>query len=318
MRLRGYLPCHLLFQNTEERTIGVGVRAHNQIELLEDRLYHITCGKAGFENSHGTKSFPQLKVTDTYGLKKRAVLEGSQYSLDLEVLNHDPAFGSLVKSCVAFDNLENSLQLVDDRGCRTTKLLSEFSYDEAAGRATAQLFSMFRMPGSNRTYFQCNVEICAGSCPKPVCSLDLQQFGRQPPELNSVDPFSRPASNDTITTSTSVFVAEPGSAAAIGAGGCLAGDLNPSWLTYLCVAFGVLFGIMLLINIFLCSAMTCSCTRTEVIEKEPSVYDDDIYGEYDNKTYSDPGSDEYSDQLRGGDSEIGTYRSQDRQPRYLQ
>ena len=86
----------------------------------------------------------------------------------------------------------------------------------------------------------------------------------------------------------------------------------------LTIAFGVLFGVMLLINVFLCSAMTCSCTRTEVIEKEPSVYDDDIYGEYDNKTYSDPGSDEYSDQLRGGDSEIGTYRSQDRQPRYLQ
>ena len=307
MRLRGYLPCHLLFQNTEERTIGVGVRAHNQIELLEDRLYHITCGKAGFENSHGTKSFPQLKVTDTYGLKKRAVLEGSQYSLDLEVLNHDPAFGSLVKSCVAFDNLENSLQLVDDRGCRTTKLLSEFSYDEAAGRATAQLFSMFRMPGSNRTYFQCNVEICAGSCPKPVCSLDLQQFGRQPPALHSVDPFSRPASNDTITTSTSVFVAEPGSAAAIGAGGCLAGDLNPSWLTYLCVAFGVLFGIMLLINIFLCSAMTCSCTRTEVIEKEPSVFGDEDYSVYESQYgYSSKPVSEYG-------SEYGTGQQRSRQ-----
>jgi hypothetical protein len=52
------------------------------------------------------------------------------------------------------------------------------------------------------------------------------------------------------------------------------GTANPYWLTYLCIAFGVLFGIMLLINIFLCSAMTCSCTKTEVIEKEPSIYDD--------------------------------------------
>ena len=87
----------------------------------------------------------------------------------------------------------------------------------------------------------------------------------------------------------------------------------------LTIAFGVLFGIMLLINVFLCSAMTCSCTRTEVIEKEPSVYDDDIYGEYDNKTYSDPGSDEYEDQLRGlPPSEVGTYRSDRQQPRYLQ
>lgn len=31
---------------------------------------------------------------------------------------------------------------------------------------------------------------------------------------------------------------------------------------------------MLIINIFLCSAMTCSCTRTDIIEKEPSIIED--------------------------------------------
>ena len=45
--------------------------------------------------------------------------------------------------------------------------------------------------------------------------------------------------------------------------------------------FSVLFAVMLLINIFLCSAMTCSCTRSEIIEKEPSVYDD--YSIYDSQ-----------------------------------
>ena len=58
-------------------------------------------------------------------------------------------------------------------------------------------------------------------------------------------------------------------------------QVNPTWLTYLCIAFGILFAIMLLINIFLCSAMTCSCTKTEVIEKEPSIYDD--YSVYDSQ-----------------------------------
>merc|ERR1712107_351100 len=56
--------------------------------------------------------------------------------------------------------------------------------------------------------------------------------------------------------------------------GCRGPGGQPHWLTYLAIAFGVLFAIMLFINIFLCSAMTCSCTRTEVIEKEPSIYDD--------------------------------------------
>jgi len=269
--------------NTEERTIGVGVRFHNQIELIDDRLYQITCGKAGFENSRDTISFPQLKVTDDYGIKKSTVVEGSQYTIALNVLNHDANFGTLIKNCVAFDNFENSLKLVDDRGCRTTKLISEFIYDEEAGTASATLYSMFRMPNSNRTYFQCNVEICAGSCQFPTCNLESQELDRSDQlKLSSVDPFERPQTEDTITTSTSVFVAEPGSAAAVGAGACLSGDLNPTWLTYLCVAFGVLFGIMLLINIFLCSAMTCSCTRTEVIEKEPSLYEDD-YSMYDSQ-----------------------------------
>jgi len=178
--------------STEERRVAIGVRAHNTIELLEDRLYVVTCGKAGFQNSRNEVSVVQLQVTD--GVSKRsAVLEGSAYTLRAEVLNHDPNFGILVKRCFAFDNSETSLPLVDDRGCRTTKLLSEFQYDEAAGRADATLYSMFRLPNSNRTYFQCDVEICTGSCPKPACNLEQEQINQKisNSELNSVDPFER-------------------------------------------------------------------------------------------------------------------------------
>lgn len=52
------------------------------------------------------------------------------------------------------------------------------------------------------------------------------------------------------------------------------GNIRPSWLLWLCIALGVLFLIMLIINIFLCSAMTCACARTEIIEKEPSIIED--------------------------------------------
>ena len=90
--------------------------------------------------------------------------------------------------------------------------------------------------------------------------------------------FERPE-DDAVTTSTSVFVAQPGSAASTQAAYCSASSSrltagDNTWLTWLCIAFGVLFVIMLLINIFLCSAMTCSCTKSEIIEKEPSIYDD--------------------------------------------
>lgn len=53
-----------------------------------------------------------------------------------------------------------------------------------------------------------------------------------------------------------------------------AGGIHPMWLLWLCVALGVLFLLMLIVNIFLCSAMTCACARTEIIEKEPSIIED--------------------------------------------
>ena len=118
------------------------MRAHNQIELLEDRLYQITCGKAGFQNSRDTISFPQLKVTDNYGIKKSAVLEGSQYTMEMEVLNHDPTFGTLIKSCVAFDNLENSNYSARQMVSWETQLL-DFSRGMRRGLAASVGWSQY-------------------------------------------------------------------------------------------------------------------------------------------------------------------------------
>ncbi len=55
---------------------------------------------------------------------------------------------------------------------------------------------------------------------------------------------------------------------------CTDCGVSPPWLLYLCIAFGILFLVMLIINVFLCSAMTCSCARTDVNEKEPSIIEE--------------------------------------------
>ena len=198
-----------------------------------------------------------MKVSDPgLTVRRDAVLEGRPYALRVEVVEHDPNFGILVKRCFAFDNSETSVSLVDNRGCRAERLISEFVYDDAAGTAEATIYSIFRMPQSNRTYFQCDVAICKGPCPRPTCDLESQAVLQRTDAalgVQDVDPFDRSESKDTVTTSTSVFVAEPGSAGAELVG-CIVGvgDINPTWLTYLAIAFGVLFAIMLLINIFLC------------------------------------------------------------------
>ena len=86
-----------------------------------------------------------------------------------------------------------------------------------------------RLPHSNRTYFQCDVAICRGECEKPQCgadanvvragggplaSLNAGALGGDDGESTSAlktidDPFARPE-DDAVTTSTSVFVAQPG------------------------------------------------------------------------------------------------------------
>jgi len=301
---------------TQERTVAIAVRAHQAVDLLEDRMYILTCGKAGFQNSRTDVSVVQLKVTDGFQ-ELSAALEDESYNLRAQVMNHDSSLGLLVRSCFVFDLAGTTVKLVDDRGCRNEKLISEFTYDDSAGRADATIYSFFKMPSSNRTYFQCDVELCQGACQQPACDTKTQEIAN--PEQQEADAFPPPSQAiDSVTSSTSVFVADSATSGAVGVATCSAGGANPTWLKFLTIAFGVLFGIMLLINVFLCSAMTCSCTRTEVIEKEPSIYDD--YSAYDpqygyaNKTYSDPeseyGSQYGEEQLRGVGSEAGTYRSE--------
>jgi len=287
-------------QRTEERKVAIAVRAHPTIELLEDRLYVVTCGRAGFQNSRNEVSVVQLKVSLPSDPTRKidTVLEGKRYKLRAEVLEHDKNFDIRIRKCFAFDETDTSLLLVDERGCSIERLISDFTYDLSTGTAEATLYSMFRLPHSNRTYFQCEVTICKDRCPKANCAdvneqLKLQAEGQLTSIEDEADPFESTV-DDSVTTSTSVFIAQPGSSASAAAVYCSGfGPADSDWLMWLCIAFGVLFAVMLLINIFLCSAMTCSCTRSEIIEKEPSVYDD--YSIYDSqygytnngKTYSE-------------------------------
>lgn len=103
--------------------------------------------------------------------------------------------------------------------------------------------------------------MCKGSCPDPNCS----DGGGQTKALVTDE--------GVLMAATSVFVLDPGEAPLVQEL-CDDGSVHPSWLLWLCVALGILFLIMLIINIFLCSAMTCACARTEIIEKEPSIIED--------------------------------------------
>ena len=81
-------------QRTEERKVAIAVRAHPTIELLEDRLYVVTCGRVGFQNSRNEVSVVQLKVSLPTDPTRKidTVLEGKRYKLRAEVLEHDSKY----------------------------------------------------------------------------------------------------------------------------------------------------------------------------------------------------------------------------------
>uniref|UniRef100_A0A1B6CA23 ZP domain-containing protein n=1 Tax=Clastoptera arizonana TaxID=38151 RepID=A0A1B6CA23_9HEMI len=263
--------CGVLVNNkTEERSLPIAVRIHRTLELADDKLYVITCGKAGFRNAKNETSLVSLKVLEK-GKRVQEVVYTHPYTLRADISRPDGTYGIRVKNCFAFNKRNNSVNLVDDRGCSiNSRVISQFKYDEKLGHADATIFSMFRFSDSSEVHFQCDIAVCKGLCPEVTCDdQGLSALARAQPK----DIYSETTDEGVIMASTSVFVLEPGQSPLIQEL-CEDGSIHPSWLLYLCIAFGLMFLIMLIINIFLCSAMTCACARTEVIEKEPSIIED--------------------------------------------
>ena len=100
-------------QESGDRSVVVHVRAHPTISLLEDRVFALSCGTAGFQLAGD--NLAQLAITADGENKLEAALEDTSYALRASVTDPDPSKGLLVKNCQAFDGLGGSIQLVDDR-----------------------------------------------------------------------------------------------------------------------------------------------------------------------------------------------------------
>ncbi|CAG9819114.1 unnamed protein product [Phaedon cochleariae] len=254
--------CGLLVNNkTEERSVPIAVRIHRTLELADDKFYVITCGNAGFRNARNETSLVSLRLLEN-GKRITEAVYHRPYTLRTEISRPDGTYGFRVKNCFAFNKLNNTELLVDERGCSVNEnIVGAFVYDDQKGIADAPVRSMFRFPDSSEVHFQCDIGLCKGPCAPQTCTSDVVQ--------------SRALNTDEgiLMAATSVFVVDPGDAPQIQEL-CDESGVRPSWLLWLCIALGVLFLLMLIINIFLCSAMTCACARTEIIEKEPSIIED--------------------------------------------
>ncbi|XP_041976741.1 uncharacterized protein LOC121731401 isoform X2 [Aricia agestis] len=289
-----------VFRNnrTDERLLPLAVRVHKTLELADDKIFVITCGKAGFRNARNETSLVSLRLLNSEGRKVLNAAFGMPYTLRAEITKPDGTHGIRMRNCFAFNMRNNTVELLDSRGCplqqQSVAIKSENNAAELA------IASMFRFPDSSQVNFQCEIGICKGTCQPIDCTTD----GR----TETAD------EEGSVTASTGIFVLDPNDSA-VAALACSESGVRPLWLLYLAIALGVMFLVMLLINCFLCTAMTCSCARTDVIEKDPSVVEDyDPYrswhgSQYGGRSVSD-NSDHYAIvQSRPGSRHSGMHRS---------
>jgi hypothetical protein len=146
--------------------------------------------------------------------------------------------------------------------CPKLNIISPFIYNQSHF-AEATIYSMFKFPEVNKVHFQCDIILCKDGCPEPQCNNESPLKGsiEKNPEI----------SKDSIQllASTTIFVVEPGSETSSSyLQECT--EWRFPWLIALCIMLAIMLLIMLLVNIFLCSSLSCSCVKTEVVEKEPS------------------------------------------------
>ncbi|XP_055853112.1 uncharacterized protein LOC129916923 isoform X2 [Episyrphus balteatus] len=265
--------CGILVSNkTEERSIQLAVRVHKTLELADDKFYVITCGKTGFPKDDNAHVILKFFEKDR---RVRETVYGRKYTIRAELTKPNATNGIRVSNCFAFDKKNESFLLIDDKGCPfNPDVITTFSPNSDGTSASATLKSMFRFPEGSEVHIQCDVHQCSNKCvddiqcddPTSIAGISWASSnvkgGRT---LNDTDEGS-------LLGATTVFVLDPAEAR-LSSPLCEDG-IRPSWLLWLTITLGVLFLIMLLMNIFLCTAMSFSCARTEIIEKDASIIEE--------------------------------------------
>ncbi|XP_017144939.1 uncharacterized protein LOC108157405 isoform X3 [Drosophila miranda] len=300
--------CGILVSNrTEERSIQLAVRVHKTLELADDKFYVITCGKSGYtrdDNAHVVLKFLENDH------RVRETVYGHEYKIRAEFSKPNDTYGLRVGNCFAFDKKNRTLKLTDDSGCPYDATIISRFVPTADGRAAeATLTSMFKFPEGSEVHLQCDVIQCYGRCVEIDDCNDVALAGFTKGS-NGPRKFG-PNEEGSSLAGTTVFVLDPAEARLVSQS-CEDG-IRPSWLLWLTITLGVLFLIMLLMNIFLCTAMSCSCANTEIIEKEPSIIEEyDPYrswhGSQYGSRYSLHGRDAHKGYTSGG-STIHSNRS---------
>lgn len=112
--------------------------------------------------------------------------------------------GIKVKNCFAFNKRNETLALIDDRGCSVDGMMSRFYISEDGQSGTAMISSMFKFSNGSEINFQCDIIQCAGKCPdEDKCTGDPAAFTKTSRGLG------QPEDASALLAATTVFVLDP-------------------------------------------------------------------------------------------------------------
>jgi hypothetical protein len=146
-----------------------------------------------------------LKFFDNNERRVREAGYGRQYTVKAEVTHPNGTWGIKVKNCFAFNNKNESLALIDDRGCSVDGIMSRFIMSADGLSATAMISSMFKFENGSEIHFQCDVMQCNGKCEddKDKCSGDPSAYSKTSRGLG------QPEDASALLAATTVFVLDP-------------------------------------------------------------------------------------------------------------
>ncbi|XP_055353056.1 uncharacterized protein LOC129598984 isoform X2 [Paramacrobiotus metropolitanus] len=259
---------------TGDYKVVIEVHAHKMLELENDKMFIISCSQNGLL-ANGSVRLSLLQRGEE--VANNRLVQGEQYLLSVVYSNATIRNQQLdVTNCVAFGRSNATQQLSDNRGCPVDNSpLGKFDANDTA--AVAVVSKMFKFQDSTQMHIQCDVGFCRVPCQKPLCPGEAGYN----PNAESMLKIPRSDVSTQGLAGATFTVVEPGStdgavAVSATANQCGYGE----WVLALCITFGILFLIMLIVNIIMCSAVSCNCTRkdrTDEIHAEPAS----AWGEYD-------------------------------------
>ncbi|KAF7489694.1 hypothetical protein SSS_04216 [Sarcoptes scabiei] len=200
-----------------------------------------------------------------------------------------------VHNCFIFNGNDSDVEFLDSNGCPALTSVGPFK-QISRNVAESDIQSMFKLPGTNQLHLQCLIKMIENctTCQQSFCPIN--QTRSQSQELiSSKKNNAKTKTEMQMLASTTVYVFEPDQqmsssilyAGGIGGGLGFNGGGNNGhnfdgrctewrfpWLIALCIMLGILLIIMMVVNIFLCSSLSCSCCRSEIVEHEPVIIED--------------------------------------------